>query len=152
MQSIYQIMPQALGISLPRNYVLKQIIKFNGAQLIGSATFKAPSIRFQNFGADIRYGFGLTTGGGNNARVTVRKPDSINFDNWHHLATTFDGTNYRLYLDGEEINNSTLYQGNTPLSTEKVDMIGDHVFVGKIDEVRVWNVVRTGEQIKTNMF
>jgi len=122
-----------------------------GAQLIGSAMFKAPSIRFLNFGADIRYGFGLTTGGGDNAQVIVRKPDSVNFDKWHHLATTFDGTNYRLYLDGEEINNSTLYQGKTPLSTEKVDMIGDHLFVGKIDEVRVWNVVRTGEQIKTNM-
>ena len=119
------------------------------AQLIGSAMFKAPSIRFLNFGAEIRYGFGL--GGGDNARVIVRKPDSVNFDKWHHLATTFDGTNYRLYLDGEEINNSTLYQGETPLSTEKVDMIGDHLFVGKIDEVRVWNVVRTGEQIKTNM-
>jgi len=122
-----------------------------GAQLIGSAMFKAPSIRFRNFGADIRYGFGLTTGGGDNAQVIVRKPDSVNFDKWHHLATTFDGTNYRLYLDGEEINNSILYQGKTPLSTEKVDMIGDHLFVGKIDEVRVWNVVRTGEQIKTNM-
>jgi len=80
---------------------------YGAGQLIGSASYKAPSINFRNHGKHIRYGFG-----GN--PITVSKPDSINFDKWHHIATTFDGTNYKLFLDGELINNSTAFQGLTP--------------------------------------
>ena len=117
---------------------------YGAGQLIGSASYKAPSISFRNHGKHIRYGFG-----GN--PITVSKPDSINLDKWHHIATTFDGSNYKLFLDGEEINNSTIFQGLTPSSTEKVDQIGDHLYIGKMDEVRIWSVTRTEEQIKSNL-
>ena len=57
---------------------------------------------------------------------------------WHHVATTFDGTNYKLFLDGELINNSTAFQGLTPPDTEPVRIIGKKPWVGKIDEVRIY--------------
>ena len=73
-----------------------------GGQIIGSANFKAPFIKFEalEHGKRIQYGFGDKT-------ITVDKPDSVNYENWHHIATTFDGTNYKSYLDGVELNNST---------------------------------------------
>jgi hypothetical protein len=119
---------------------------YGAGQLIGSASYKAPSISFRNHGNHIRYGFG-----GN--PITVSKPDSINFDKWHHIATTFDGTNYKLFLDGELINNSTAFQGLTP--PEPVTLIGSNLvdktlnpWIGKVDEVRIWNDARTQDEIQ----
>jgi len=119
---------------------------YGAGQLIGSASYKAPSISFRNHGKHIRYGFG-----GN--PITVSKPDSINFDKWHHIATTFDGTNYKLFLDGELINNSTAFQGLTP--PEPVTLIGSNLvdktlnpWIGKVDEVRIWNDARTQDEIQ----
>jgi len=115
---------------------------YGAGQLIGSASYKAPSISFRNHGKHIRYGFG-----GN--PITVSKPDSINFDKWHHIATTFDGTNYKLFLDGELINNSTAFQGLTP--PEPVTLIGSSSWIGKVDEVRIWNDARTQDEIQEKM-
>jgi len=122
-----------------------------GGQIIGSANFKAPFIKFQalEHGKRIQYGFGDKT-------ITVDKPDSVNFENWHHIATTFDETNYKLYLDGVELNNSTDLSGLTP--PEPVTMIGSYKghrklppWLGKIDEVRIWNDTRTQDEILANM-
>jgi hypothetical protein len=71
--------------------------------------------------------------------------------NWHHVAGTFDGTSLKLYIDGVlesqvaatgSINNSSfpVYIGNN----------SDYLvrfFNGNIDDVRIWNVARTAEQI-----
>ncbi|SVE20136.1 uncharacterized protein METZ01_LOCUS472990, partial [marine metagenome] len=120
-------------------------------QIIGSENKKAPFINFTAYehGKSIGYGFGDKT-------ITVDKPDSVNFENWHHIATTFDGTNYKLYLDGVELNNSTDLSGLTP--PEPVTMIGSYkgdrsllAWLGKIDEVRIWNDTRTQGEIQANM-
>jgi len=117
-------------------------------QLLGSESFRAPAISFHNHGKEIRYGFytdGVVTG--NRGRAT-----NLNIQKaWHHVATTFDGTNYKLFLDGEEIDNSTAFQGLTPPDTEPVRIIGNKPWVGKIDEVRMWSVARTKAQIQTYM-
>jgi hypothetical protein len=116
-----------------------------GVQIIGSASGKAPEIEFRDHGKQIRYGFG----GGKRDFAAVAKPDSVNFENWHHIATTFDGTNYKLYLDGVELNNSTGFSGLTP--PEPITEIGNSGWTGKIDEVRIWNDARTQGEIQTNM-
>ena len=76
-------------------------------QLLGSESFRAPSIGFHNHGKEIRYGFftdGAVTGyPGRATKLNTQKA-------WHHVATTFDGTNYKLFLDGELINNTTAFQ------------------------------------------
>jgi len=123
-----------------------------GGQIIGSENKKAPFIKFRvhTHGKWIEYGFGDKT-------IRVDKPDSVDyFENWHHIATTFDGTNYKLYLDGVELNNSTDLSGLTP--PEPVTMIGSFIgsksnipWLGKIDEVRIWNDTRTQGEIQANM-
>ncbi|MDP7609761.1 MAG: LamG domain-containing protein, partial [Candidatus Marinimicrobia bacterium] len=123
-----------------------------GGKLIGSASDKAPKIEFRDHGKQIRYGFGGKT----RDFAAVDKPDSVNLENWHHIATTFDGTNYKLYLDGIEINNSTAFSGLTP--PEPITMIGNNLegktvlrWLGKVDEVRIWNDTRTQGEIQANM-
>jgi hypothetical protein len=81
--------------------------------------------------------------------TTVAIPTGV----FTHVACTYDGTTARFYLDGTELgslgggtpigagnNNGTVIGGNSPS--------GDP-FLGRIDQVRVWSVVRTAQQICT---
>ena len=80
------------------NFTVELRFQFNdkgfhgGGRIIGSVSGQAPNIEFRGHGKEIRYGFGGKI-------IEVDKPDSVNLENWHHIATTFDGTNYKLYLD-----------------------------------------------------
>jgi len=117
-------------------------------QLLGSESFRAPSIGFHNHGKEIRYGFYT------DSAVTGNRGRAVNLNTqkaWHHVATTFDGTNYKLFLDGEEIDNTTAFQGLTPPDNESVRIIGKKPWVGKIDEVRMWSVARTQAEIQEYM-
>ena len=74
---------------------------------------------------------------------------------WYHIATTFDGTNFRLYIDGEEVNNFLGCEGKTPHPTP-VKYIGGFregpgKFFGRMDELRMWNYSRSEQQIQGRM-
>jgi hypothetical protein len=68
---------------------------------------------------------------------------------WHHIAVSFDGTNLLFYVDGNLETTSAI--NNNPLGTISINAqlnIGaernHNVFYsGDIDEVRVWNTVRS---------
>ena len=104
---------------------------------------------------EIRYGFGY--GGSSSINVIV---GGLKTDNtWTHIATTFDGTNYKLFVNGEEVNNYTDAAGRTPLPTPVRFIGANHTslesqppeFIGKIDEVRMWSVARTQAEIQETM-
>ena len=111
---------------------------------------KAPYI-WKAYGDDIEYGFGS---GDNNNYVLVE--DVISEKGvWYHIATTFDGTNYRLYVNGEEVHNYLGCAGKEPYPTP-VKYIGgaregSGRFTGRMDEVRIWDYARSQEQIQANM-
>ena len=104
----------------------------------------SPSVRLIGYGTGIHYGFG----DGSTFSSYMAK-DVIATPGWHHIAVTFDGTNYILYLDGSQIHTYTGAAGKTPLNTP-IKYIGLNL-QGKIDEVRMWDVVRTESEIKNNM-
>ena len=99
----------------------------------------------------IRYGFGS---GDQRNYVNV---DSVlmNVQTWYHIATTFDGTDYKLYVNGEEVNNFTIGGGRVPYPTPVRYIGGARVgpgkFFGKIDEIRMWDYARTQEEIQETM-
>ncbi|MBV6646244.1 MAG: hypothetical protein KI790_12385, partial [Cyclobacteriaceae bacterium] len=91
--------------------------------------------------------------------VFVDDPGSTNItdDTWHHVAVTFDGAGADFYIDGA-------FTGNAPLS-RTIALAGNDIFIGvdanlggtrylngAIDEVRIWNTVRSPQQIADNRY
>ena len=77
-------------------------------------------------------------------------------NNWYHLAATYDGANKKIYVDGTlqatyactgAITNSTVGSviGAIGGGTSHYQFLD-----GKLDEVRVWNVARTANEIASN--
>lgn len=88
--------------------------------------------------------------GGNGLSGTT----AVNDGQWHHVAVTYDPTatnQYKLYIDGTlEAQGNLTVSTNTVLGTpvqfgKRVD--GAKWFDGSIDEVRIWNTVRTQAQL-----
>ena len=70
---------------------------------------------------------------------------------WTHIAVTWDGANRRHYINGELI--STFADPTPPTTnTSPVDIGSDvayrHTPIGAIDEVRLWSVARTTQQLR----
>ena len=107
-----------------------------------------------------------TANGGNHPAVATTGTLVATPDVWHHAAATYNGTTWRLYLDGK-LDRAVVIGNFTPESTSiQHASIGSALlstgqpssgtstdpgfFAGQMDEARIWNVVRTGAQIRAN--
>ncbi len=80
-------------------------------------------------------------------------------DVWYHAAVTYDGTTWRIYLDG--VLETTLVANATPrFDSIQHFALGSALtstgsaagfFAGEMDEARVWNIARTQQQIQKGM-
>jgi hypothetical protein len=81
-------------------------------------------------------------------------PTSIPTGQWTHLATTWDGTTVRLYVNGTEAA-SVPQTGTLPASTGQLSIGGNSIwgeyFNGTIDEVRVYRRALTAGEVNTDM-
>ncbi|MDP6144472.1 MAG: LamG domain-containing protein [Acidimicrobiales bacterium] len=68
---------------------------------------------------------------------------------WHHVAFTFENTELRLYVNGVMVHSGNVPAGVTPHPVA-ISKLG-HWFLGKIDDVRIWNVARTETEINNAM-
>ena len=104
--------------------------------------------------ADFEEGANGTTPGLNHP-VTGVTPISNNV--WHHAAATYDGATWRLYLNGALEGQLTV---NRPVRANSIQHASlatalnssgtaQGFFRGTLDEARVWNYARSGEQIAT---
>src|SRR5207249_4346205 len=77
---------------------------------------------------------------------------------WHHAAATYDGSTWRLYLDGN-LETTLVLTGNPTPRFDSIQHAGlasafdstgtaAGFFAGVLDEARVWNVARTQAQIQ----
>lgn len=101
----------------------------------------------------------------NNANYNTTS-NLINVGEWIHIAASFDGTQVgdtnkiKIYINGKEQHNLN-YEGSGEVpsitcNNDKPFFIGfrDHhgsFFNGQIDELRIWNTVRTKTEIRENM-
>ncbi|MFE3870906.1 LamG-like jellyroll fold domain-containing protein [Flavobacterium sp. ZS1P70] len=83
--------------------------------------------------------------------------NSIDSNRWYHIGVTFDGTNYKLYIDGLLEKTAS---GTNPTSNSVDCVLGAmaqnnttpyNYFNGYIDEVRIWNASLTINQIRQMM-
>lgn len=83
----------------------------------------------------------------------------INTDRWYHVAVTFNGTNYNLYIDGIQVKSAV--SGVNPILNNSANCIVGamdqsngipfNYFNGWIDELRIWKVELTVDQIRQMM-
>jgi hypothetical protein len=117
---------------------------------------------------DCNYGFGLSgdvlgadfEDMASGANHPVLGKTAIPRGEWHHVAATYDGTTWRLYVDGK------LDVATAANATPRADSIHPFgigtavdsmnmphgVFAGAFDEMRVWNRARTAEEIADTMY
>ncbi len=101
---------------------------------------------FYPSGTDVRF-YVWTTGWN---YITMAQAD-ISLDEWHHFVLTYDQTNLKIFMDGEEKNSGGLsgditYDGKN-FEIGRYSGTGPY-FDGLIDEVRIYKRVLTATEIK----
>jgi len=76
---------------------------------------------------------------------------SVTLGEWHHLACTYDGTTIRTYQDGQPVGSQEHPSGGPTLPVARA-VLGhnwpDAHLEGTSDQVSVWSVVRSADQIE----
>jgi hypothetical protein len=78
---------------------------------------------------------------------------AIRYFTWNHLAVTYDGANVAFYINGRPAGGGTL--AAAPLATADLHIGGSpasELLGGTLDEVRIWSVARTQQQIQDGIF
>ncbi|MCI0696583.1 LamG domain-containing protein [candidate division KSB1 bacterium] len=90
-------------------------------------------------------------GDGTNWNSFVTGP-VLALDAWNHVAATFDGTTYRIYVNGLLKYETAALAGRQPVNTP-IKNIGrvENYFNGRLDEVRIWKRARTVQEIQADM-
>ncbi len=88
--------------------------------------------------------------------------NAITLNKWHHVAGVVDTTKnvIKVFVDGNEVgfrdygNSRSIHESRLPLrigGSHEDDLDTHATFIGQIDEVSVWNVALTEQQIRTYM-
>jgi hypothetical protein len=105
-------------------------------------------------------------GDGENVDATSSVSASVSSGEWHHYAVVRNASakTVTFYIDGEQLGSVISYSNNPTDGSSGVFTIGgeyqtasipngyQNFFEGKIDEVRVWNDIRTVSEIRENMY
>ncbi|MFC1713492.1 two-component regulator propeller domain-containing protein [Candidatus Poribacteria bacterium] len=91
-------------------------------------------------------------------QMLTRTPDGlIGLNTWYHVAGTVDGKNgiMKTFINGIEFasgsfNESAIHVDKAPLRIGSWS--DDGAFAGQMDEVRIWNIARTSEEIRGTMY
>lgn len=119
----------------------------------GGGTTAHNAISISNANGQIT--FRVRDGSGNNAVITG---GSLNVGQWYHIVGVRNGNNTELYIDGELIGTASatfnpIISNQCGIGGVWHDALNRWVTFadGKIDEVRIWNSVRSQAQIRDNM-
>lgn len=90
--------------------------------------------------------------------VGLDNPVVLCLDSTYHVAGTYDGDSVRYFVNGVQVA-SVFWSGNlfenshiTGIGNLTFSLDYNEQFTGFMDEVRIWNVARTSEEIAINMY
>ncbi|NHZ86155.1 MAG: hypothetical protein GWP19_09765 [Planctomycetia bacterium] len=74
---------------------------------------------------------------------------------WYHLAGTYDGSNLKIYVNGN-LEDTEPHTGSISTTETSINIGGPNsssrFFDGIVDEVRIWNTARSETEIRQNMY
>lgn len=78
-------------------------------------------------------------------------------NSWNHVAGTWDGATLTIYINGEPVASKAWVNASVDGSANSTKLgkyygPDNNYFTGRMDEVRIWNVARTQQQIRDNMY
>ena len=90
-----------------------------------------------------------------NTNRTVTGTSKLPLNTWTHVASTYDGATFRLYVNGVQVS-SLATTGDITVTTDPLRIGGTtalsaQYFMGLIDEVRIYNKALTQAEIQTDM-
>jgi hypothetical protein len=81
---------------------------------------------------------------------------ALNDQQWYHIAATYDGNIVRLYLNGAQVRtlntSGNINADATPLTIGRRPGTNSLYFRGKIDEVRVFDIALTAQQLQRMVY
>ena len=102
----------------------------------------------------VDFGSRDASGGG---YTELQSTTRLNTNQWYHVAVTHDGSEKRIYVNG--VLESSLSQAGLYTGDQNTLRIGQHYyldnsyqFYGNIDEVRIWDVAKTQDEIIASMY
>jgi hypothetical protein len=112
------------------------------------------NILFANDGSTSNLVYEVYVGSGSGGQASAS--GALELNQWMHLAATEDSSgNVKIYKNGIEVATGTT---GVPASVSRANSyiarsnwVDDEYFSGKIDEVRIWDDVRTETEIRENM-
>lgn len=92
----------------------------------------------------------------NGASLTHNPSPALNNQQWYHIAATYNGNIVRLYLNGQQVQtlnrSGNINSDSTPLTIGRRPGNNSFYFKGKIDEVRVFDVALTAQQLQRMVY
>jgi hypothetical protein len=132
-----------------------------------SAWIKASSLNSTGIIAGLGYAWRLSGGSDGNAAFQVMNTSPVavamgtwpvDDGTWHHVAGAYDGTEYKLYIDGKTnvsvassgvlMGGATAYYGTIGAHYKRSDGAPKMFFEGLIDDVRVYDRVLSEQEIR----
>ena len=139
---------QIPGITCPDEFTIEAWINFKG----NYQSWQYPTIL--EFEGDAPF-FGINDSGNLTLFGAITSFATIPLNQWTHIAVTYSSITLEanIYIDGV-LDRSTTGSSSIDISGEGAGIAhndGDEVFNGLIDDVRIWNDVRTDVEILSNM-
>ncbi len=89
------------------------------------------------------------------APSVITAANTLTLNVWQHIAAVFNGTSYRIYINGNLSASSSFAANTIPNPSQQVPRIGadgfNQYFAGDMDEVRIWNRPLCQGEIQNNM-
>lgn len=154
----YVSVPDANPLDLTNAVTLEGWVRPTGtAGSVGTIISKNRAVGGDGYFLALKYSGGQATllSGFNNSAINNYLVSNVlvPLNTWSHVAVTFNGSTATLYLNGVQVAQGTSSAFSLSNSTQPLCIgnagngLFDRSFQGEIDEVRVWNVVRTAAQI-----